>query len=206
MAPPVFDTRAPTTTSGNPDSCMPGAIAMESSSVNSAGRSFTCLRRIASGMRGPAAARAKMNTVSSGEALARSDAASSTLPDTFAIGRRRLVGSAERRLRFGDAALHGTRELRTRGACGQQALPQLDRLAVVLRLEGGGTQQGERLRVLRIDRERAPGHFDRLGTDRATAGDGKRFGEIGLRFGILGFSRAARPRASAASAGLPSAR
>ena len=60
MALPDFDTRAPTTTAGNFDSAKSGVIAIESSSVNATGRSFTCFLRIASGIFGPSAARAKM--------------------------------------------------------------------------------------------------------------------------------------------------
>ena len=70
MALPVLDTRAPTVTWSNFDSTICGVMAMESSRVTVAGRSLTCVRTIASGMRGPWAARAKINTVSSGAAVA----------------------------------------------------------------------------------------------------------------------------------------
>src|SRR5207302_8027871 len=67
VALPDLEMRAPTTTRGKPDSFNPGAIAIESSSEKATGRSRTCLRSTASGIGGPSAARAKMNTASSGE-------------------------------------------------------------------------------------------------------------------------------------------
>ena len=79
MAWPDFDIRAPSVTWGKRDSTMAGDMAMESSSVTLTGRSLTFLRAIASGMRGPLTARAKINTVSSGAALSASAASSVTL-------------------------------------------------------------------------------------------------------------------------------
>src|SRR6185503_12265756 len=49
--------RAPTTTRGKLDSCMPGAIAMESSSSKASGSSRTLARFTASGIGGPCAGR-----------------------------------------------------------------------------------------------------------------------------------------------------
>ena len=86
--------RAPTTTRDADDRRAAGVIAMLSSSVNASGRSLTCLRRMASGMRGPSAARAKTNKVSSGRALAASAASSVTVPltETDAVGAVGAVG------------------------------------------------------------------------------------------------------------------
>jgi len=82
LAAPDFDTRAPTMTSVNADNLISGIIAIESSSEKLYGRSFTCTFTIASGMRGPCAARAYTNTVSSGAARARNAASSVTVPLT----------------------------------------------------------------------------------------------------------------------------
>jgi len=71
------------TTSAKYDSFRLGAIAIESSSVNSSGRSRTCLRSTARGMGGPPSARAKMNTVCVGAARAASPCARLTLPATL---------------------------------------------------------------------------------------------------------------------------
>ena len=60
-------------------------MASASSSVNSKGRSDTCLRSTASGIRGPFTARARMNSVSPGEALAAIAGASVTRPLTLAL-------------------------------------------------------------------------------------------------------------------------
>ena len=68
---PLLLTRALTTTWGNSDSLAPGDMAMLSSSTKSTGRSLTCLRTMASGMREPSAGRAKMNTASVGATAAR---------------------------------------------------------------------------------------------------------------------------------------
>src|SRR4029453_14545868 len=76
--------RAPTTTSEKFDRVMFGAIAIVSSSVNDAGRSFTCFLRRASGILEPWAGRAKMKTVSVGAAFAVSSGASFTVPVTVA--------------------------------------------------------------------------------------------------------------------------
>ena len=84
MASPRALTRAPTTTRDADDRRAAGVMAMLSSSVKVSGRSLTCLRRIASGMRGPSAARAKTNKVSSGRALAASFASRLTVPLTDA--------------------------------------------------------------------------------------------------------------------------
>ncbi|MNC92033.1 hypothetical protein D3C83_83880 [compost metagenome] len=86
MALPDFEMRAPTTTRGNLDNVISGVIAMVSSSANVTGRSRTCRRRMASGIRGPSAARAKMNTVSCGATLPASSLASTTVPLTTALG------------------------------------------------------------------------------------------------------------------------
>ena len=77
---PERETRAPTTTLANFESFICGDIAMLSSSVNSNGSSATVRFRIASGMRGPSAARAKMKTVSVGSARAASAGARLTRP------------------------------------------------------------------------------------------------------------------------------
>src|SRR5258706_11900817 len=74
--------RAPMITLFCCDSVSPGIIDCESSRLKSIGRSRTCLRIIASGMRGPLGARAKMNTVSSGDAWLLSAGASVTRPET----------------------------------------------------------------------------------------------------------------------------
>src|SRR5207247_706161 len=66
------------------ESLAPPAIPVESSKVNSFGSSLTVTRWMASGMRGPSTARAKMNTVSPGAACPASVAASATLPLTAA--------------------------------------------------------------------------------------------------------------------------
>ena len=62
-------TRAATTISAKLDIFISGDIAIESSSENLKGRSLTCFLTIASGIFGPCAARATMNTVSSGAAV-----------------------------------------------------------------------------------------------------------------------------------------
>ena len=59
-------------------------MAVLSSNVNVSGRSLTRLRKIASGMRGPWAARANTNTVSPGAALLANGPASCTMPLTLA--------------------------------------------------------------------------------------------------------------------------
>src|SRR3972149_3991857 len=59
---------------------------MLSSSVNSIGKSFTCLRNTASGIFGPCAARARMNTVSFGDALPANAELNATLPVIAAAG------------------------------------------------------------------------------------------------------------------------
>ncbi len=94
-----------------------GAIAIESSSVNVAGRSLTCLRRIASGIFGPSAARAKMNTVSVGETFAASAGARLTVPATDAPG---SAADARRRVRRGlcGARTRGRGGNAVRGAAG----------------------------------------------------------------------------------------
>ena len=71
MALPLLDMRAVTITLGKPDSFICGAIAWLSSSAKRNGRSFTCLRTTASGMRGPSTARATTNTVSCGAGTGR---------------------------------------------------------------------------------------------------------------------------------------
>src|SRR5690606_1068951 len=77
---PLFETRAPTPTRVSPESFAAGVIAMLSSSRNSAGRSRTRRRVTARGRRDPAAARAKMKTVSSGAARPASAGARRTVP------------------------------------------------------------------------------------------------------------------------------
>src|SRR5712691_2603443 len=77
-----FEMRAPTTSRVKFDTFISGAMAIESSSLNVAGNSRAALRIIASGMRGPSAARAKMNTVSVGATLSASAGASFTTPLT----------------------------------------------------------------------------------------------------------------------------
>src|SRR5260221_510923 len=67
---------------GKAESFICGAIAIESSRVNRTGRSLVRLRRIASGMRGPCAARAKIKTVSPGATFPASCGASVTTPLT----------------------------------------------------------------------------------------------------------------------------
>ena len=107
---------------GKLESFMFGAIAIESSSANSSGRSFTCLRRIASGIGGPLAARAKTNTVSVGATFAASAGARLTLPATCAgsgglgLGRLCRRGRAPAELaRLGDARLDRLRRSAARG-------------------------------------------------------------------------------------------
>src|SRR5882757_2321977 len=70
------------TTRGKAESFICGAIAMESSRLNWTGRSLPRLRRIASGMRGPSAARAKIKTVSPGATFPASSGATVTTPLT----------------------------------------------------------------------------------------------------------------------------
>src|SRR5512143_675426 len=91
---PDFEMRAPTTMLGKLESFISGVIAIESSSENETGRSLTCLRRIASGIRGPCAARAKMNTTSSGATCAASAGLSLTVPATAAPGNAATVAAA----------------------------------------------------------------------------------------------------------------
>ena len=80
MALPEADTRAATTTFANFESFKSSDMAVLSSSLNVIGSSLTLRFKIASGMRGPCAARAKMNTVSSGLTLLASDGDRLTVP------------------------------------------------------------------------------------------------------------------------------
>ena len=75
--------RAPTVSCDALDKVIPGAIAMLSSSLKASGRSFTCARWTASGMRLPLAARAKTKTESPGDACAASAGSSVTVPLTL---------------------------------------------------------------------------------------------------------------------------
>ncbi len=84
MASPLLLMRAPTITVLCAESLAAGDIDRLSSSVNCSGRSLTCLRRMASGMREPSAGRANTNTVSLGAALPASADESFTLPLTRA--------------------------------------------------------------------------------------------------------------------------
>ena len=76
------------TTFGCAESDIPGAIAIESSSAKSSGRSRAPRRSTASGIAGPSAARAKMNTVSSGATLSFSFGERRTVPRTPRMRRR----------------------------------------------------------------------------------------------------------------------
>ena len=96
-APPERDTRAVTTTRAAPDRRSAGVIACVSSRTKSYGNCATVMRRTASGAADPAAARAKMNTVSSGLAAAASAGARRTVP--------RSAGAAPSRRRCAAARL-----------------------------------------------------------------------------------------------------
>ena len=81
---------------------------MLSSSLKASGRSFTCARWTASGMRLPVAARAKTNTESPGATCAASAGSSVTVPLT-------LAGGAGAALAAGAAAPAPRRRRRRRG-------------------------------------------------------------------------------------------
>ena len=84
-------------TCAKPDSLRFGAIAMLSSSVKAAGQSPTGRRTMASGMRGPSAARAKTNSVSPAATRAASAGLRLTSPP---IAPATLAGAGD----AGDAA------------------------------------------------------------------------------------------------------
>ena len=80
MALPERDMRACTVTFGAFESVISLDMALLSSSVNFSGSSLAWRLRMASGMRGPSAARAKMNSVSPGATFAASAGAKVTTP------------------------------------------------------------------------------------------------------------------------------
>ena len=108
MASPVFDTRAPITSCGKLDIFMSCTMAIESSRVTVMGNSFACLRTIASGIFGPCAARANMNTVSPGAALPVSAGLSLTVTLIERAGRTACERSGGFALRWACAASAAT--------------------------------------------------------------------------------------------------
>ena len=78
MAWPLREMRAPTTTGLKAESLVAGDIAIESSSLKLKGPGPAPWRWMASGMRGPCAARAKTNKVSPGCTRAASSGAMNT--------------------------------------------------------------------------------------------------------------------------------